>query len=217
MERDGFRVTVARDAQEARFVCSSNNFALVVLDIILPQESGFHLAHWFRKQSNMPIIILSAMSEDPHRIECLEQGVADYVTKPFNPRELIARIRAVLRRTSVGKEDKATGQNQSMILRFSGWSLERLRRRLVNYSGVEVPLTRGEYELLLVFLERANCILTREALLDVVYGRQGDSFDRTIDVAVSRLRRKLCCSEDGGQLIKTVRGGGYIFSAIVER
>jgi two-component system, OmpR family, response regulator len=216
MERHAFRVTVTKDAQEARSVCSNNSFSLAVLDLILPQESGLDLARWFCEQSEMPIIILSALSEDRHKISSLEQGADDYVTKPFSPRELLARIRAVLRRTSAAKEGTATDRKLSQPLRFMGWSLERYQRKLINHAGVEIPLTRGEYELLLVFLEHAHRILTREALLEAV-GRQGNPLDRTVDVAVSRSRRKLCCSEDGSQLIKSVRGGGYIFAASVER
>jgi two-component system OmpR family response regulator len=158
------------------------------------------------------------MGEETDRIVGLELGADDYVAKPFNPRELLARIRAVLRRaTADSSTGAAPGEPPAKVIRFSGWVLEPARRRLVNPQDVEVPLTGGEYELLLALIERPNRVLTRDMLMDLLRGRQAGPFDRAIDVAVSRLRRKL---EDDGrnpQLIKTVRGGGYVLATSVER
>ena len=183
----------------------------------LPGESGFDFARWLRANADVPIVMLTAMADETDRIIGLELGADDYVAKPFNPRELLARIRAVLRR--VGEHGSATPktENPSRNLRFAGWVLEPARRRLLNPDGVEVPLTGGEYDLLVALVERANRVLTRAMLLDLLRGRQAGPFDRAIDVAVSRLRRKL---EDDGrhaQIIKTVRGGGYVLAATVER
>lgn len=219
LERQGMRVSAARDAKEARKLWPLGRYHLVVLDLMLPGESGLDFAKWLRSQGpaegGVPIVMLTAMSEETDRIVGLELGADDYLGKPFNPRELLARIRAVLRRAS----GEGTGPKEppAKAIRFAGWVLEPGRRRLLNPDGVEVPLTGGEYELLQVLVERPNRVLTRDMLMDLLRGRQAGPFDRAIDVAVSRLRRKL---EDDGRnpnLIKTVRGGGYVLAATVDR
>ncbi len=214
LEKQGMRVTAARDAREARRVWPLGRYHLVVLDLMMPGEPGLDFARWLRSQSDVPVVILTAMGEETDRIVGLELGADDYVAKPFNPRELLARIRAVLRRAS---GEGAAKEPPAKVIRFAGWTLEPGRRRLLNPDGAEVSLTGGEYELLLVLVERPNRVLTRDMLMDLLRGRQAGPFDRAIDVAVSRLRRKL---EDDGRnpsLIKTVRGGGYVLAATVER
>ena len=216
LERQGMRVTAARDAKEARRLWPLGRYHLVVLDLMLPGESGLDLARWLRAEASVPIVMLTAMAEETDRIVGLELGADDYLGKPFNPRELLARIRAVLRRAS-GDAGAASKEPPAKAIRFAGWVLEPARRRLLNPDGAEVPLTGGEYELLQVLVERPNRVLTRDMLMDLLRGRQAGPFDRAIDVAVSRLRRKL---EDDGRnpsLIKTVRGGGYVLAANVER
>jgi two-component system, OmpR family, response regulator len=215
MEKNGFRITAVRDAREARRAWTRGAFQLVVLDLMLPGESGLDLARWLRDQEDVPIVMLSAMSEDTDRIIGLELGADDYIAKPFNPRELMARIRAVMRRATDTQDSATSGERIARPLRFAGWTLEPARRRLLNPEGVEVPLTGGEYDLLFALLERANRVLTRDMLLDLLRGRQAGPFDRAIDVAVSRLRRKLDDQGGGAQLIKTVRGGGYVLAATV--
>jgi two-component system OmpR family response regulator len=214
LEKQGMRVSAARDAREARRLWPMGRYHIVVLDLMMPGESGLDFARWLRSQSNVPILMLTAMAEETDRIVGLELGADDYVQKPFNPRELLARIRAILRRTS--GEGPAL-EADARPIQFAGWVLEPGRRRLLNPDGAEVPLTGGEYELLAALVERPNRILTRDILMDLLRGRQAGPFDRAIDVAVSRLRRKL---EDDGRnpnLIKTVRGGGYVLSTTVER
>ncbi|GAA0579294.1 response regulator [Craurococcus roseus] len=213
LERQGMRVTAARDAKEARRLWLLGRYHLVVLDLMLPGESGLDLARWLRAEA-VPIVMLTAMAEETDRIVGLELGADDYLGKPFNPRELLARIRAVLRRAS---GEAGAKEPPAKAIRFAGWVLEPARRRLLNPDGAEVPLTGGEYDLLQVLVERPNRVLTRDMLMDLLRGRQAGPFDRAIDVAVSRLRRKL---EDDGRnpsLIKTVRGGGYVLAADVER
>ena len=215
LERHRMRVTAVRDAREARKAWPCANFQMVVLDLMLPGEPGLDLARWLRAQSNIPIVMLTAMGEETDRIIGLELGADDYLPKPFNPRELLARMRAVMRRAGDQAERKTEGSGK--VMQFSGWTLEPARRRLLNPDNAEVPLTGGEFDLLLALAERPNRVLTRDMLLDLLRGRQAGPFDRAIDVAVSRLRRKL---EDDGrhaQLIKTVRGGGYVLAADVER
>jgi two-component system OmpR family response regulator len=182
---------------------------------MLPGESGLDLARWLRAEAAVPIVMLTAMAEETDRIVGLELGADDYLGKPFNPRELLARIRAVLRRAN--GESGTAKEPPAKAIRFAGWVLEPARRRLLSPDGAEVALTGGEYELLQVLVERPNRVLTRDMLMDLLRGRQAGPFDRAIDVAVSRLRRKL---EDDGRnpsLIKTVRGGGYVLAANVER
>jgi two-component system OmpR family response regulator len=217
LEKQSFRVTVARDAREARKLWPLGRYHLVVLDLMMPGESGLDFARWLRGQSEVPLVMLTAMGEETDRIVGLELGADDYVAKPFNPRELLARIRAVLRRATADTSTGGLREPPAKAIRFSGWILEPARRRLVNPQGVEVPLTGGEYELLVALVERPNRVLTRDMLMDLLRGRQAGPFDRAIDVAVSRLRRKL---EDDGrnpQLIKTVRGGGYVLATTVEK
>lgn len=215
LERNRFRVTAARDARDARRAWPHANFHLVVLDLMLPGESGLEFARWMRSQSDVPIIMLTAMGEETDRIVGLELGADDYLAKPFNPRELLARIRAVLRRAGEPAPRRETAG--AVALSFAGWTLEPARRRLLNPDGVEVALTGGEYDLLLALIERANRVLTRDMLLDLLRGRQAGPFDRAIDVAISRLRRKLDDDGHHAQLIKTVRGGGYVLATSVER
>ncbi len=218
LERQGLRVTLARDARELRKLWPMASYSLVVLDLMLPGESGLDVARWLRAQAGphgqVPIVMLTAMGEETDRIVGLELGADDYMAKPFNPRELLARIRAVLRRA----EGAATpGAPQEKTFRFAGWTLETARRRLLSPEGVEIPLTGGEFDLLTILVERPNRVLTRDMLMDLLHNRQPGPFDRAIDVAVSRLRRKL---EDDGRnpsVIKTVRGGGYVLSTKVER
>ena len=214
LERQQFRVTGVRDAREARRIWPTMSFQLVVLDLMLPGEGGLDFARWLRAESDIPMVMLTALGDENDRIVGLELGADDYIAKPFNPRELLARMRAVLRRRGgTGELSDAGGKT----LVFAGWTLESARRRLLNPSGVEVPLTGGEYDLLVALLDRTNKVVTRDMLLDLLRGRQAGPFDRAIDVAISRLRRKL---EDDGrhaQLIKTVRGGGYVLAADVSR
>ena len=214
LEKHGFRVTAARDGRELRSLWPGSRFALAVLDLMLPGEDGLSLLRFIREEGRTPVVMLTAMGEETDRIVGLELGADDYVAKPFNPRELLARIRAVLRRV-----EAAAGQAEprAATFRFAGWTLETARRRLVSPAGVEVPLTGGEYELLAVLAERAGRVLTREMLMDLLHGRAAGPFDRAIDVAVSRVRRKLDDDGKNPTLIKTVRGGGYVLAAEVER
>jgi two-component system OmpR family response regulator len=215
LEKQRIRVTTVRDGKEARRAWLNGHYQLVVLDLMLPGESGLDVARWLRAQSEIPIVMLTAMGEETDRIIGLELGADDYVPKPFNPRELLARIRAVLRRS--GDQSEQRREPSSRGYRFNSWTVEPARRRLLNPEGVEVALTGGEYDLLVALLERANRVLTRDMLLDLLRGRQAGPFDRAIDVAVSRLRRKLEDDGRNAQLIKTVRGGGYVLAATVER
>ena len=214
LERHGLRVTAARDGREARRAWPAGHYQLVILDLMLPGESGLDLARWLRSLSDVPIVMLTAMGEETDRIIGLELGADDYLPKPFNPRELLARIRAVLRRT---REHGAKAAPPAHAYVFGGWRLETARRRLLDPDGAEVALTGGEHDLLMAMVERANQVLTRDMLLDLLRGRQAGPFDRAIDVAVSRLRRKLERNGEDPQLIKTVRGGGYVLAAEVVR
>ena len=212
------RVTAARDGREARRLWPAGHYSMVILDLMLPGETGLDLARWLRSVSDVPILMLTAMADETDRIIGLELGADDYLPKPFNPRELLARVRAVLRRTS---ERGAKSVEAARGYRFAGWRLDPARRRLTDPDGTEVPLTGGEYDLLAALVDRANQVLTRDMLLDLLRGRQAGPFDRAIDVAISRLRRKLerARGPDGEEsnLIKTVRGGGYVFACDVER
>ena len=212
--RDGHCVESVSDGYEALALIAKNPPDLVVLDLMLPGIDGLEVCRRLRARWPIPVVMLTALGDENDRLAGFEIGADDYVTKPFNPRELLARIRAVLRRAG-DVEEKRPDQNK--IIRFGGWTLEPARRRLMNPDGVEVPLTGGEYDLLVALVDRANRVLTRDMLLDLLRGRQAGPFDRAIDVAISRLRRKLEDDGRNAQLIKTVRGGGYVLAATVER
>lgn len=212
LEPQGFRVLLAATCREMRERLVTNQIDLVVLDVMLPDGSGLDLCRDLRAdRSNVPIILLTALKEDVDRIIGLEIGADDYLGKPFNPRELVARMRAVLRR----RQDVAPTERDSKIYLFMGFSADPHTRRVTDPDGRNVDLTGAEFDLLQTFLDRPGRVLSRDQLLDLTRGRDGDVLDRSIDVLVSRLRRKL--GEGGAtQLFKTIRNGGYQLAVKVE-
>jgi two-component system OmpR family response regulator len=189
---------------------------LILLDIMLPGRNGLELCRRVREQSHVPVMMLTAMGDEADRVVGLEIGADDYLTKPFSPRELLARVRAILRRQSFLGEQPAPPQGAGKMFRFAGWKLDLARRRLEAPDGMMVGLTTGEYEMLVVFAERANRVLSRDQLLDLTRGTEASPFDRSIDVQVSRLRRKIEPDPKAPSMIVTVRGGGYVFTPAVE-
>jgi two-component system, OmpR family, response regulator len=213
--KHGYRVDTAADGRNMDKLLESGRFDLIVLDIMLPGEDGLSLCRRLRATSRIPIIMLTALSEETERIIGLEMGADDYLTKPFNPRELLARVKAVLRRT--GTRPSTPSNPAGSIFAFGGWRLDVARRELTAPDGVRVELTAGEFDLLLAFVEHPRRVLTREQLLDLAKGRSAQAFDRSIDVQLSRLRRKIEADPKNPKIIKTVRSGGYIFTQPVER
>ncbi|BBK38127.1 DNA-binding response regulator [Allostella sp. ATCC 35155] len=209
--RNGFAVATARDAADMEAALAAEMPDLVVLDLVLPGVSGLELCRRIRARSDLPVIMLTARGDDTDRIVGLEVGADDYLPKPFNPRELLARIRAVLRRAGT-RDAAAAGRSR---LAFAGWVLDPRRRELLDPDGAVVDLTAGEYDLLFALVARPHRVLSREFLLEQS-GRLTDPFDRSIDVQVSRLRRKLERGAGEQGLIKTVRGAGYLFQPDVE-
>lgn len=215
LKKHGYRVTTARDGKEMRRALADWRIDLVVLDLMLPGEDGLALCRDLRARSNLPVIMLTAMREETDRIVGLEMGADDYLPKPFNPRELLARVKAVLRRTAYapGADPAASGS----VLRFAGWKIDLARRRLESPQGLLVDLTAGEFDLLVAFVQHPQRVLSRDQLLDLTRGREAVPFDRSVDNQVSRLRRRVEADPKEPELIKTIRSGGYIFTAMVER
>src|SRR5580693_3144517 len=214
LSRHGFIVETAGDAQEMERALSRGPVDLVVLDIMLPGEDGLAICRRLAGADGPAIIMLSAMGEETDRIVGLELGADDYLPKPCNPRELLARIRAVLRRR---QEPRSSEGPLGAGCAFAGWRLDLVRRELRSPQGVVVNLSSGEFSLLRAFVERPQRVLTRDQLLEFARGPDSDAFDRAIDVQISRLRRKL---DDGGgshELIRTIRNEGYMFTAKVKR
>jgi len=207
LERSGFSVTLAENASVARSLIDPETFDLVVLDIMMPGEDGLSLCRHLRETQNLPVILLTALTDDTDRIVGLELGADDYVTKPFNPRELVARIRAVLRRTQNSGE---VAQN-THIKRFGVWVLNTHKGELTDQDGIIVPLSAGEIQLLTVFLDNHDCVLTRDELIDLTKGRDALPFERSVDNMISRLRRKIEPNPKEPIYIRTVWGGGYRF------
>ena len=209
-----YRVSTAQDGAGMRRVMAQSAVDLVILDLILPGEDGLTLARSIRDETNVGIIILSGRGEPVERIIGLEMGADDYLPKPFLPRELLARVKSVLRRTSTRTTEKQTlAQSKA---RFAGWTFDLSSRELFSPSGKEVRLTTGEFDLLAAFVNNPNQVLTRDQLLRVSRDREAGPFDRTIDVQVGRLRSKLEDDLKKPTMIKTVRGRGYIFTPKVE-
>jgi two-component system, OmpR family, response regulator len=213
LRKNGYRASAVGDGKGMWAALERGRVDLIVLDLMLPGDDGLVLCRTLRAQSDVPVIMLTARGEDTDRIVGLEMGADDYLPKPFNPRELIARIKVVLRRTRglpVGRSP------EPQRLRFAGWGLDLTARHLVSPQGVVVPLSGAEYRLLRVFLDHPNRVLSRDQLLDFTQGREATPFDRSIDVQVSRLRRHLKDDAREATILKTVRGEGYVLATAVE-
>lgn len=207
LERNGMRATPARDTTEMDAQLKSGRFDLIILDVMMPGEDGLSAARRLAAAGGPPILMLSALGDDTDRIVGLEIGADDYLAKPFNPRELLARVKAILRRSE--RPGRMAGSLGGRKLAFADWVLDTDIRSLTHADGREVALTTAEFKLLTAFLERPRFVLSRDQLLDITSGRTADVFDRTIDNQVSRLRRKI--EDDPGQprIIATIRAGGY--------
>jgi two-component system, OmpR family, response regulator len=211
--RHGYRVSTAHHGGEMASILETSRINLLILDLMLPGEDGLALCRRIRATSTLPIIMLTATADEVDRIIGLEMGADDYLAKVANPRELLARVRAVLRR--VGAPEAGAPVDKKRILEFAGWRLDVTHRQLYSAKDALVPLRAGEFELLLAFVERPRRVLSRDQLLDLSRGRAAGVFDRSIDVQVSRLRRKIEDDPKEPALIKTVRSGGYILAANV--
>ena len=215
LQKQGFRVTPAADAAAARTRLAAYAIDLVILDIMMPGEDGLSLCRHIRETGDLPVILLTARSEETDRVVGLEMGADDYVVKPFSPRELAARAKVVLRRYAAGGSRQHAPDAGSYA--FAGWVLKSGERALVDRGGVSVALSTGEYNLLLTLVQRPRQVLTRDQLLDLTQGREAAAFDRAIDNQVSRLRRKIEADPKNPEIIKTVWGGGYTLAAEVTR
>ncbi len=213
LTRNGYEVATARDGPAMRRALEAGAPDLVVLDLMLPGEDGLSLCRDLRASSDLPVIMLTARREEIDRIIGIEMGADDYLVKPFNPRELLARIKSVLRRT----RSAPPARDEPQRLRFAGWTLDGVARHLVDPDGVVVPLSGTQFRLLSAFVRHPGQVLDRDRLMDLTAGREAAPFDRSVDVQVSRLRQLL--RDDGREprIIKTVRNGGYVLAAAVER
>ncbi|KAB2919245.1 MAG: response regulator [Hyphomicrobiaceae bacterium] len=216
LTKEGFRVSVAADGRAMRKVLSDSRIDLILLDLMLPGEDGLSLCRTLRAESNIPIIMLTAKGDEVDRVIGLEMGADDYLPKPFGSRELIARIKAVLRR-SQDSPLAARSSERAKQYRFDRWRLDVGARELLRDDGVTLPLSTGEYDLLIALVERPQRVLSRDQLLDLARGRAANALDRSIDTQVSRLRRKLEQDPGDPKIIKTVWGGGYMFTPTVSR
>jgi len=210
LREHGYRTTTAADAQNARKVLKGAAIDLAVLDIMMPGEDGLSLCRYIRESSQIPVILLTARGEEVDRIIGLEMGADDYIAKPFSPREMIARIAAVLRRTQALPPRQKPPEAER--IRFGEWTLDTGQRELIDHGGMATALSSGEFRLLSALLERPKIALTRNQLLDLTKGRDADLFDRSIDNHVSRLRKKIEPDPKNPRYIKTVWGGGYMFA-----
>ena len=214
LQKNGYRTTAVAEGKGMLAALDKGRVDLIVLDLMLPGEDGLVLCRNLRARSDTPVIMLTARGEDMDRILGLEMGADDYLPKPFNPRELLARIKSILRRAKALPENLRT--DDALHLRFAGWQLDTISRQLVSPEGVVVPLSGSEFRLLRIFLNHSNRILSRDQLMDLVQGRETDPFERSIDVQVSRLRHRLADDAKEPTIIKTVRGEGYILATQVE-
>lgn len=210
MTKHEFRVTTACDGKEMRKALADNAIDLIVLDLMLPGEDGLTLCRDLRSRLTVPVIMLTAMGEETDRIIGLEMGADDYLAKPFNPRELLARIKAVIRRTQA-LPGEAPSPDRA-IAQFENWRFDMRKRQLESQDSVVVPLSTGEFNLLVTFIQHPQRVLTRDQLLDFTHSRNAELFDRSIDSQVSRLRRKIEPDPKHPTIIKTEWGGGYVFT-----
>ncbi|MEW5788651.1 MAG: response regulator [Pseudomonadota bacterium] len=211
----GFRVTAVADGRQMQRVLDNARFDLVILDVMLPGEDGLALCRKLRAISRIPILMLTARGDEVDRIVGLEMGADDYLSKPFNPRELLARVKSILRRAGSLPENMADEDVRSF--HFLGWILDTRLRQLLSPAGVVVDLSGAEYKLLRTLLEHPNRVLSRDQMLEFTQGREAGAFDRAVDVQVGRLRRKLGDDPREPRLIKTVRNEGYVLAVPVVR
>ena len=213
LRKNGFRVDVAANGRAMRDVLATSKIDLVVLDRVMPGEDGLTLCRDLRRESRVPVILLTLLGADTDRIVGLEVGADDYVVKPFNPHELLARMRAVLRRAN----DLPFQNDLQRVsaLQFNGWVLDQTKRELLNPDGVLIDLSQGELDLLVAFAEHPQVVLSREQLLNLTRSRNIVAFDRSIDMQVTRLRRKIEADPENPELVKTIRNKGYIFTPVV--
>ncbi|ATN32566.1 DNA-binding response regulator (plasmid) [Rhizobium sp. ACO-34A] len=212
MQENGMVPTIAEDGKVMQSLLRSNAFDLILLDVMLPGEDGLSICKRIRSEKTIPIILLTALGEEVDRIVGLEVGADDYITKPFSPREVVARIRSVLRRASYGL---VTAPGQA-ILRFEGWKIDPIRRQLHDPSNARVALTTTEFDLLLAFCRNPGRVITREELLSFTHAGLAGPIERSIDVHISRLRQKIEPDPKEPVFLQTVRLGGYTFTATVE-
>ncbi|WP_423063166.1 response regulator [Candidiatus Paracoxiella cheracis] len=217
LRQHGFQASLAKDGIEMRMLLSRQSFDLIILDIMMPGDDGLTLCRQLRTTSSIPIIMLTAIGEDIDRILGLEMGADDYLSKPFNPRELLARIKAILRRAQSNHALPVDSNPEHIIYEFATWRLDQAGRRLTSREDVEITLSTGEFELLLTFVQRPRQVLSRDTLLDLTKNRPAGPYDRSIDISISRLRHKIEKDQKKPQLIKTIRGGGYMLTAEVVR
>ncbi len=215
LAKDGFRVSSAGDGKAMRKALADARIDLVLLDLMLPGEDGLSLCRALRAESDIPIIMLTAKGDEVDRVVGHELGADDYVPKPFGSRELIARIRAVLRRNRARETPAA--QDKAKRYKFDRWTFDVDRRELLADDAVATPLSTGEFDLLLVLVEHPQRTLSRDQLLDLARGRAASVFDRSMDTQVSRLRKKIERDPGDPRIIKTVWGGGYLFVPEVRR
>lgn len=213
LEQSGLCASMAANGQALKEHLRKTTVDLIVLDLMLPGEDGFSLCRWIRSTRDTPIIMLTARNRSDDRIHGLELGADDYVAKPFEPRELVARIRGVLRRSGPADQRIKTVRGY----RFAGWELNLPQRQLLSPERVLVPLAASEFQLLVIFLENPQRLLTREQLIEHCHGRDAGPYDRSIDVRVSQLRQRLGDSGREPRLIKTIRSAGYVLAADVGR
>ncbi|WP_027707138.1 response regulator [Zooshikella ganghwensis] len=216
LERSGFSVLEAADGVSLFEQFPAEDIDIVLLDVMLPGDDGFTLCQKIRKESLVPIIMLTASSDDADRIVGLEMGADDYMAKPFNPRELLARIKAILRRVETHQQPvEVRPAANPRYYKFAGWTLDTTSRQLVREGEQQYPLTGADFALLMLFLEHPQRILKRDEISDLTRGRESSPFDRSIDVHVSRLRHRLGDDGKNPQIIKTVRGAGYVLAVEV--
>lgn len=214
LAKEGFRVSQAGDGKAMRKILADARIDLILLDLMLPGESGLSLCRDIRAHSNVPIIMVTAKGEEVDRVIGLELGADDYLPKPFGTRELIARINSVLRR-SLRNAPEPEVASAPRTYRFDRWVLSADTRELLRDDGVSISLSTGEFDLLMALVERPQRVLSREQLLDLARGRAANAFDRSIDTQVSRLRKKLEVDPSDPRIIQTVWGGGYMLAAKV--
>ncbi|KAB2703301.1 response regulator [Brucella lupini] len=214
LSKQGYRVSLAESGAALKRIMEHSAIDLIVLDVMMPGEDGLSVCREIRGTSQVPIIFLTAMTEEMDRIVGLELGADDYLVKPFNPRELLARVRAVMRRVN-SLPPQTRQSTKARIIRFAQWHLDVGRQELTDKEGVGIPLSTAEFRLLKAFLEHPGIVLTRDQLLDLTVGRASDVFDRSIDNHVSRLRKKMEEDPKNPSIIRTHWGGGYSLSADV--